>query len=639
MNQNQRGIPHITTESLLYLLAFLLSLILRLSQLGTSPLSDKEALGAFQALHFLSKNQGELSLSVTPQPGYVVLSGLGFAFLGASNFVARFWPAFSGALLTLLPILISRPDRPHLLSRRVGLIMAFGLALSSGLVITSRLGITDMMALSFSLLGIGLLFVQQPILAGISLALALLSGPVFIQGLIMIGLAWIISGYTTYWRKGQKNPFPGNIRWARFGISLIISLALLATLLLRLPQGLGNWFETLPAYLRGWMLDSTIPSLRPLAALIIYQPIAILFGSIAIGRCLFLTLKPEDEDPTLTSGGQVSRVTHNKFSFRLAVSWLIIGLFLILIYPGREVSHLIWLLPPLIGLAAWEIDQYLPVGKISPISILLTLFLVILMGLLWFSLASITRLPAESNERLARLIIVVGILALSALMVTLVQMGWSWSVARLGLAWGVIASLALFSISGLWGVTFAPRLDAEDTNQPRELWAPLPAIGQADLLINTIKTISSNTTGRPDSIDIISEVDRPALRWLLRDFSRVRFVQEEQFRGLPSLLITSLDQETPELQAAYRGQDFVWSVAPGWRGALPPNLINWLTFRIAPLEVEKIILWTRSDLFPGGVLELPTEAEPGAARESDGDPNSDLIEDYQDLLEDQNRLP
>jgi len=71
-------------------------------------------------------------------------------------------------------------------------------------------------------------------------------------------------------------------------------------------------------------------------------------------------------------------------------------------------------------------------------------------------------------------------------------------------------------------------------------------------------------------------------------------------------LITQESAEDPALSAAYRGQDFVWSVYPGWTGALPPDLIGWFTFRQAPLQLESIILWARNDLFPG---EIP-QAQP-----------------------------
>ena len=57
-------------------------------------------------------------------------------------------------------------------------------------------------------------------------------------------------------------------------------------------------------------------------------------------------------------------------------------------------------------------------------------------------------------------------------------------------------------------------------------------------------------------------------------------------------------------QAAYRGHAFAWQVLPGWQGPLPPMGIEWIAFRRAPLQNQHIILWARSDAFPGGELEF-----------------------------------
>ena len=74
---------------------------------------------------------------------------------------------------------------------------------------------------------------------------------------------------------------------------------------------------------------------------------------------------------------------------------------------------------------------------------------------------------------------------------------------------------------------------------------------------------------------------------------------------MPSVVITPRTAETPALAAAYRGQDFVWWVRPAWEGPVPDDFVNWLTFRKATLGYDYIILWARSDLFPGGSVDVP----------------------------------
>ena len=70
----------------------------------------------------------------------------------------------------------------------------------------------------------------------------------------------------------------------------------------------------------------------------------------------------------------------------------------------------------------------------------------------------------------------------------------------------------------------------------------------------------------------------------------------------PPIIITELGQEPPELATSYRGQDFIWSMKIGWEGILPPHLFKWLVFRQAPWKYERLVLWARGDIFPGGSL-------------------------------------
>jgi hypothetical protein len=109
-------------------------------------------------------------------------------------------------------------------------------------------------------------------------------------------------------------------------------------------------------------------------------------------------------------------------------------------------------------------------------------------------------------------------------------------------------------------------------------------------------------TGLPQSIDIVATVDSAALRWALRSFRDARFVSTPASGELPAIMITRQEELFPSLTASYRGQDFTWWLAPGWSSALPPNPVGWLTYHEAPVLEEQIILWARSDLFPGGNL-------------------------------------
>ncbi|GAG91398.1 unnamed protein product, partial [marine sediment metagenome] len=110
--------------------------------------------------------------------------------------------------------------------------------------------------------------------------------------------------------------------------------------------------------------------------------------------------------------------------------------------------------------------------------------------------------------------------------------------------------------------------------------------------------------GYRHQIDILTTVDTPSMRWVLRNYPQSRFTADLKIGELPSVIITRQEGEVPQLNTSYRGQDFVWWQQPGWSGALPTPILPWLTFREAEIKNETVILWARSDLFPDGTLDL-----------------------------------
>jgi hypothetical protein len=97
------------------------------------------------------------------------------------------------------------------------------------------------------------------------------------------------------------------------------------------------------------------------------------------------------------------------------------------------------------------------------------------------------------------------------------------------------------------------------------------------------------------------------MRWALRDFPRTGYANGVPPGESPSIVITPQEGENPSLEAAYRGQDFSWSVAPGWSGDLPVDLLAWLVARQAPIVEKQVILWVRNDLFPGEQVKSTIE--------------------------------
>jgi uncharacterized protein (TIGR03663 family) len=584
----------INLEQALAVLALALALVLRLLNLGAAPLSDAEAHWALQSLALANPSQQTSQLIIGPQPAYIILTSWLFQLFGATNFLARFWPALAGAALILVPVLFRRQ-----LGRAAALIAAFGLALDPGLVTVSRQAGSPMMALAFGLLTLGAWNNRKHLLSGILAGVALLCGPALIQGAIGLGIAWFayrlvgenskpttpdpeISG------EGAPQPAPTGTaprltrdpKMREAVIALVVTFFVLGTSFFRYPQGLAAWTQSIVTYLEGWANPSGVNPFTLLAALVIFQPLALIFTFICILRWL---VKPN-------SGEE-----HTQNMIWVLGFWFFASLIFTLFYPARQVSDLVWVLVPLWGLAAIELSYFVPEEKPNIVSSLQAMLMLILAVLFWNTLISTRELvPTEgASPATIRLILIAGIILLGSLTTILIGLGWSWEITRNGLVWGITATFLIYSISVLWSAAFLR------PNQPSELWATPPGTGEIKLLVSTIRDISNRQTGLPQYIKIQSTVDNPSLRWALHSLVDTQFTPTLPRENMPEVLITTQDQTEPALTADYRGQDFVWRVWPGWTGALPDDFINWLTFRQAPVVKEQIILWVRSDLFAG----------------------------------------
>jgi hypothetical protein len=582
-------------EHTLYALIFLLALGVRLARLGAFPLSNFEAGWALTALDLSVGRGREAQVAIGPNPGYWLGTGLLFSLLGDTEAVARLWPALAGAALVFLPLCFRRQ-----LSQGAALIVALGLALDPGLVAISRTAGGGMPALVFGLFALGAMNLRKPFLAGLLGGLALLSGIDILTGALGLALAW---GFA--WLLGKVRVQPSgdeeetSTQVATTSLlrpSLYVmggALLFLGTLFFWRPQGLGALASTLPAYLDGWTspagIPAGIPALRLPVALLVYQPLAVIFGVAGALRGWF--------------GGEGRSRTSQLLSL-----WALAALALAMLYPARQVGDLIWVLVPLWALTAIELDHYLGQELTFPgwlISLGQAAFLCILVTFAWMNLLSLENLlsynVAQQSLRNAS-ILIVGALALGALTALLVTIGWSWEVARRGLIWATCIMCGIFMLAGLMGASQVR------PGSVAELWNRAPAGGDDDLFQKTMQDLSDWSSGIADKLDVVVQADSPSLRWVLRDWDKARYSSELEVNETPSIIITTLGQETPSLEEIYRGQDFAWEVYPDWGGVLPPDLLRWLAFREAPVIRNQVILWARSDIFPGGSLVSQPEA-------------------------------
>jgi hypothetical protein len=578
-----------TIENFLYVLAFLLALVLRLVALKTRALNDAEAGWALQALG-LARGQ---VVDIGPQPLYVLFTGFLFSIFGSDNFLARFLPALAGSLLIFFPYLMR-----VFLGKRAGIILAFGLALDPAMVFLSRTAGSQMIALSFGLLALAAALSYRPAWAGLLAGLALLTGPQLLAGVIGTGLAWIAgsqlvkAGIFLPLELPARAESPPQDHPVRFGFYFLAGTLLVAgTLFFRYPQGLGAMADILPAYLSGWVTSSGVPALRIPVALLIYQPVVFFFALAGVVRAW--------------------NGWHQRYNnMRWLSLWAFFALAVAILYPNRQVSDLALTLIPLWALAAIEIESDLSYEgtRTSPvISLCQAALIFLLLAFAWLALAGLGNFTGDMLQVGLRsaIFLVIGAAAMAAVTTVLVALGWNWETARQGLVWGTILSFGLYMLSAMWG-SAGLRAGAG-----QELWSTAPTVTQADLLSKTINDLSEWDTGQADSLQIISLVDYPSLKWTLRNWSRTSFTHQVPAGEQPAFIITANDQSNLNNSQSYRGHEFDWETVQGWQGILPPDIPSWLAFRDAPVQQVAIILWARTSLFPGGQtspgLDLPEQ--------------------------------
>lgn len=580
----------VTREHLLYGLAFGLALVVRLLNLGDTPLSDFEAgwaLQSFNAVH------GQ-PVQIGPNPGYFSLTTLIFYLFASSNTLARFWPAIVGSGVVLVPYAFR-----HMIGRKAAFIMAFSLALDPGMVALSRLAGSPMMAVGFGIWALASVFLRRPVWAGIFSGLALVSGPGVFTGLIgfLIAYGWSKAGnffpFDQFYDPDQSVNYPSLSRdQARIGLILgVVTIVLTSTFFTIHPNGIGAWGESLAAYLKGWVSPTQTPVIQPILAVILYQPFGLIFAVVAAVRGWL----------------EGDRTT------RWLSIWFFVGLVVSIAYSGRQVYDIAWSILPLWALAAVELARYLKVPQNWTAAVSQAGVVLVLCVLFWL-------ISQDTNSGRVSWIILVIVPVMIILTMILVGLGWSWDASRSGSIWGLFCAFSLYTLAAMFGASQVR------PNSPAELWAPPPGTAQAGLLRETVSELAIIQNGREDWIDIVSLVDLPSMKWVLRSFSDVRYVSMLEPNTLPTLIITSEDGSDLSQTMSYRGQDFLWSAYPSWSGALPPQWWRWVIARQAPIGHESLVLWARSDLFPEQPTEVSVDPDASPFEVEESSPGIDLDE-------------
>jgi hypothetical protein len=293
----------------------------------------------------------------------------------------------------------------------------------------------------------------------------------------------------------------------------------------------------------------------------------------------------------------------SKRVIRLSI-WLGVSLLLVVFY--RQTSELVWVLIPLLILAAQELSRSFDIYPEERVEISVVAGAVmILMVYIWFTVASIGLNPYDQIASTTmpifgrmielptgpRYVILIGATLILFVCINLVAFGWSPRTARLGTTWSFSLFLGVYAIASAWGAS------GQRTPNGVELWKPDQPPIHAELMMSSVNDISLFSRGHIESLPLtIMGINSPALEWTLRNHE-VTIASVLDPLDAPPIVITPLMNELG-LPSAYRGQDFTWRQPPVWDILRAPDWVKWFVYRQLPRETETIILWARDDLFP-----------------------------------------
>jgi hypothetical protein len=552
-----------TNEHLIYLLAVLLAASLRFIGLGNLPLSDMESTWANQAFHIVKG--GGLPI-VGDQPGYILLTSVVFFLFGSSEFLARFWPAVSGTLLVMVPLLYRER-----MGRTAAMILAVGLAIEPSLVAASRQADGRILAIAGFAFAVGFLLKRNAAGTGIFAGLAIFGGPTAWNILLVLGLGLggkKLTGGKNIERDLTLRPALGWIAGATLFFGMLFGF---------LPGGLSALFDSLVSCLKGWTAIGAVEPSLLLTTWVILSPLVFVLGLFGVIRGIFIK---ETIDRSLIG------IWGSLFVVCLA-------------YPGRQTADLAYSAVPFLVIGALQADYMLRQFEWKMPALGYTALIAVLGISLWMNFSSFTNPAIRVEDNPLRWGGIIGVVSLMAASFILIGWGWAWNVARNGFLSGLGSVLLVYTLAAAWssaGLNVRPEM---------ELWVNGNYPSEQKLALKVLGDVSEWQTGHKDTLDlVVTELDTPSLRWALRNYRNVSFVSQLAPDSKPSVVISVLKPGANlGLGVAYTGQPLVWGQSVNWPALLSQDWIPWFFYRDLPyrpdiINRQSIILWLRSDLFP-----------------------------------------
>lgn len=565
---------------------FAFGLLLRLAELDRILPNEQAARQALAAWRVLNPQLPGAQL-VPESPLLFALQTLLFSVFGASEVTLRLPIALAGAVLPFMPLLFR-----DTLGRSRSIAYCLLLAASPVLLLASRQSATVVISLLLSALILWCILrhaqtrqVSHAVLATIlSGLLLLLSEPAGIVLALLVGASLILAMLWARRVNAQRDPWQAARELLQIwpvGTALPLALLtafLVATLCMLHPGGLAAVGELLTAFITGFVTPR--PGAPPLHAL----QVAIFFEPLLLLLSLLRLLQLRKREP--------------EFADRILIAGTLLAVLATLLWRNNGPEHALWLTVPLAGLASGLVREPRATNEEQRSVPLWATLLALLASIALLSLFSLhlQAFVRSSGQPVSPLIHLIW-MALALLMLGLgcarlaLELGWSTALRMCG---GGLLLLALAASLGSGWTTAVTRAD-----DPEGLWQVRPAAREAWLLRDTLQTLAQRESGGFPRLEIYAQTDDHALtEWLLRDFTRVHFIERARDAQGMGILLLPWSAEAPALVGDYVGQDFVisrsrYSNASG-------QLRDWLPGRAdSVIQPEKLVLWLRRDVYAG----------------------------------------
>lgn len=572
----------LTVETGFWALIAIVALALRLASLDAAPLSVHEAREAMLSWRAVT-GQG------MPMSGYSPLlfaaNGFLFALCGASDRIARFWPALCGAILVLTPYLL----RKHL--GRVGaLAVGVYLAISPTALYASRqVDGTIIAALGVMAALCGLLRFPATqerrwlalTVGGLAIAVTASSsawGLLISLLLAGFGVALVERNIVAEYLREALRP---QMAWALL-VGLLAGLAC-ATGMWWNPAGLGATGDLFVEWVSRFGLAQQ-PQPSPLLLLAAYEPLALLCGV----------------------GGALWSFWRDRRLGQLLGLWALLSILLLLMMPARQPLDVLWAVLPLsllLGIVAEGLAGSMQRRGSWRTGLLYVVAMVILWTHIYLVLARYALWGLSTDLALAAMS-----LALFGLLVIVFIMTADVELTMQALAASTMLALLLLTVSAAWRVAYVRPAD------PRELLTRDPTAPEIRDLVETLRKLSWEETGMPMTLSFAFEAPPDAvLAWYLRNFSTAHRIEPGEIRGAEVTSVLVTESTTPGTEPSELplgvseerkvvGQDFVlrrsWSPTElRCVAGAPPNCqaaVRWWLFRdgiTQPTDERWAVLW------------------------------------------------